>query len=88
MADSWVDVVMLQGEDYAEIADLGVEEMVEHLARWDYGEETDHAHTCARAPWGSSDRIYEVSYGGLTYVLAVNHRLGYASLNRRPLTHS
>lgn len=83
--EQWVDVIFIQGDDYYEISDYGIQEMAEHLAQWDYGTETDYAHTCAGKPWGSSDREYDVTVGGLDYVLAVNHSWGYASLNRRPI---
>jgi hypothetical protein len=83
--DQWVDVVFLQGDEYDEISDFGIQDMADYLAQWDYGDETDAAHTLADKPWGSSDREYEVTSGGLDYVLAVNYGLGYASLNRRPL---
>ena len=85
MADQWVDVVFMTGDDYNTVADMGIVEMAEHMAQWDSGEETDFAHTREEAPWGSADRLYEVALGGLDYVLAVNHPEGYASLNRRPL---
>lgn len=85
MADQWVDVVFMQGDDYNEVADMGIDEMAEHMAQWDYGYETDLAHTRDTAPWGTDDRLYEITTGGLDYVLTVNHRMGYASLNRRPL---
>jgi len=85
MNNQWVDAAFLQGDDYDEIADLGIDEMAEYLSQWDYGDETDAAHTTDEPSWGSSDRTYKVSVGGLDYVLAVNHGLGYASLNRRPL---
>ena len=95
MSEQWVDVAFVVGEDYDEIADFGTQEMAEYLSQWDYGQETDDAHTYVpdpRAinqsprPWGSSDRQYEVSVGGLDYILAVNHPMGYASLNRHPLS--
>ena len=85
MSDQWVDVVFMQGDDYSEVADLGIDEMVAHMAQWDYGQETDYAHTREGAPWGVADRLYEVSLSGIDYTLAVNHPEGYASLNRRPL---
>lgn len=82
----WVDVVFIQDGEYDEIADMGIQEMAEYLAQWEYGDQTDGAFTCEGPQWGSSDREYPVTVGGLDYVLAVNHPLGYASLNRRPLT--
>jgi hypothetical protein len=78
----WVDVVFAQDrDDYEECADMGIDEMVEHLSQWDYGQETDDAHTCETHPWGSDDRTYKVG----EYVLTINYRLGYVSLNRRPI---
>lgn len=88
MGELWVGVVFLRGDDYAEVADMGVDEMVEHMAQWDCGRETDFANTRTGAPWGSADRTYEVTVGGIRYVLAVNHATGYASLNRRPLARA
>lgn len=88
----WVDVVFVDGDNYhgdgdelPNVGDMGIEEMAQYLSQWDYGDETDAAHTRDEAPWGSSDRTYNVTVGGLDYVLAVNYPLGYASLNRRPL---
>jgi hypothetical protein len=80
----WVGVVFMDGDAYDEISDMGIQEMAEHLAQWDYGTETDDAHTRDEQPWGSSDREYAVTVDGLDYVLAINHPLGYASLNRHP----
>ncbi|WP_141564264.1 hypothetical protein [Mycolicibacterium palauense] len=81
----WVDVVFLQGDDYDEIADMGIDEMAAHMAQWDDGQETDYAHTREVASWGSDDRLYEVNVDGIDYVMSANYGLGYASLNRRPL---
>lgn len=88
----WVDVVFLQDDNYygdgdelPNVSDMGIDEMAEYMSRWDYGQETDDAHVRDGAPWGSSDRVYEVNVDGLNYVLTVNHPLGYASLNRRPI---
>lgn len=83
--DQWVDVVFMQGDDYDEIADYGIQEMADYMAQWDYGYGTDAAHTRDEKPWGSSDREYQVTVGATPYVLAVNYGLGYASLNRRPM---
>lgn len=75
----WVPVVFVQGHEFYEIADMGIDEMVEYLAQWDYGQETDDAHTYSEAPWGAYDKLYHSG----EYVLAVGDI--YASLNRRPL---
>ncbi|WP_104183793.1 hypothetical protein [Mycobacterium avium] len=85
MSDQWVDVVFVQGEEYDAIAELGIQEMAEYLAKWDYGQETDDAHTHDEKPWGTRDWECEVSVGGLDYILAYSHQYGHASLNRRPL---
>ena len=85
MSDQWVDVVFMQGDDYNEVAELGIDEMAAHMSQWDYGHDTDFAHTRDGAPWGPADRLYEVNLDGLDYVLTVNHPVGYVSLNRRPL---
>ena len=85
MADQWVDVVFMAGDDYNEVADMGIDEMVAHMAQWDFGQDTDAAHTRDGAPWGSADRTYQVTFGGIDYTLAANNFEGYASLNRRPL---
>jgi acetate kinase len=69
----------------ARSADMGIDEMAAHLAQWDYGDETDFAHTRDGAPWGSADRLHEVTVGGTEYTLSVNHPGGYAGLCRRPL---
>lgn len=87
----WVDVVFADGEDYDACMDDAnnnggsTEAVAAHLAQWDYGTETDDAHTRDAAPWGKADTLHAVTVDGQDYVLAVNHPLGYVSLNRRPL---
>jgi hypothetical protein len=85
----WVDVGFHDGDDYdaamAASNDGDVDKLAEYLAQWDYGQETDDAHTTDGAQWGSDDFLYDVEVGGLEYVISVNHRVGYVSLNRRPL---
>ena len=84
--NKWVDVVFVDGDDYDDIADMNIQDMAEYLAHfWDNGTETDLARTRTGKPWGSSDRTHDVVVGGVSYVLAINTALGYASLNRRPL---
>src|SRR5690606_40353850 len=69
----WVDVVFAQDyyddEDTPALSEL--DELVEYLSRWDYGDETDAAHTRDGAPWGASDSLSVHVVGGLRYVLAV-----------------
>jgi hypothetical protein len=77
----WVDVVFTDGDDWDVIRDMDIDETIEYLSQWDYGQETEDAHTRDAYPWGSSDRVYRE--GG--YVLTINNGLGYASLNRRPM---
>ncbi len=77
----WVGVVFADGDDYSEVQDMGIEEMSDYLSQWDMGDETDGAHTRDTYPWGSGDHVYMVGQ----YVLTANYRLGYASLNRRPM---
>lgn len=83
---AWVDVVFAQGDDYTKIADMGVDEMAFYLAQWDYGQETDDAHTRSDGPsFGSDDRVYQVRIHDIEYTLSVNHPMGYAGLSRPPV---
>ena len=75
----WVSVAFVQDNEFYDIADMGIDEVAEYLAQWDYGQETDDAHICSEAPWGTYDKLYHSG----EYVLAVGDI--YASLNRRPL---
>lgn len=87
IAEKWVDVVFAQGDDYARIADMGVDEMVAWMVQWDYGQETDDAHT-RWVPVSEStgaDRVYVVRFHDIEYTLNVNHPHGYAGLSRRPV---
>ena len=52
MSDQWVDVMFMQGDNYNEVADMGIDEMVAHMSQWDYGDDTDFAHTRDGEPWG------------------------------------
>ncbi|ALA48194.1 hypothetical protein AU152_gp81 [Mycobacterium phage Phlei] len=85
MADQWVNIVFLQGDEYDNIADMSIEELVGYLAYWDYGSETDFADTRDGEPWGSADDLYEVEDCGTTYTLSINRAIGYVGLHRRPL---
>ena len=79
----WVDVVFIQdtGEEEFDFDYASYEEIVEYLSQWDYGKETDDAHTTDDASWGSADTLFE--HNG--YVLSFNLGLGYYGLNRRPI---
>jgi hypothetical protein len=88
VAEKWVDVAFAQGDDYTKIADMGVDEMAAHLAQWDYGQETDDAHTrwVPVSETTGADRVYQVRFHDLEYTLNVNHPHGYAGLSRRPVS--
>ena len=90
-------VVSLQGADY-EAAVMAAEAMggstsavVEHLARWDTGDEVDRDS----AEIGDSrlrsevdalpHQVHEVAFGGLDYVLVVDHQVGLYALYRPQL---
>ena len=90
LAEKLVDVVFVQGDEYSKIADLGIDEMVAYLSQWDYGTETDDAHTHWRhlPEQATEDRVHQVSINGVKYTLNINHRRGYAGLSRRPVRFS
>ena len=79
----WVDVVFIQdtSEEDFDFDNSSYEDIVEYLSNWDYGDETDSAHTTDGAQWGTYDDLFE--HNG--YVLSFNLALGYYGLNRRPL---
>jgi len=89
----WVTVVYMDGDDYETAMDetnnMGgsTGAAVEYLAQWDNGADSDAAETRDSAPWGAYDTTHVESFGGLTYVYATNHIVGYVSLQRRPLTY-
>lgn len=88
VSEKWVDIVFVQGDDYNKIADMGVDEMAAYLTQWDYGQETDDAHTRS-VPVSEStgaDRVHRVRFHDLEYTLNVNHPHGYAGLSRRPVS--
>jgi hypothetical protein len=87
VAEKWVDVAFAQGDDYTKIADMGVDQMAAHLTQWDYGQDTDDAHTrfVPVSESTGSDRVYQVRFHDLEYTLNVNHPHGYAGLSRRPV---
>ncbi|MEK0218607.1 hypothetical protein WM014_07290 [Bifidobacterium mongoliense] len=87
----WVTVVFLQGREADEALDIiqtdGVDAAVEHLARWDYGAETDSAAIINRdvhdaIPAGVLDRTAESGQYTLTY----NPFMGHVALHRHPHT--
>jgi hypothetical protein len=93
----WVDVVFIQDIDflYEEEPDLvtawdswDYEAVADYLANWDYGHETDQAHTTdedpRRAPGIDVAHEFELAPDHL-YYLVVNRQLRYVTLYRRPL---
>jgi len=90
-------VVSLQGTDYdaaveaAEAMGGSTSAVVEHLARWDTGDEVDSAS----AEVGSSrlrsevdalpHQVHDVAFGGLDYVLVIDHQVGLYALYRPQL---
>jgi len=86
-----VDVVFIQEWNIEADENPGAPEwgdweaMAEYLAQWDYGDETDAAHTVDYWQGGTYDDTYQVRVGGLTYWLNVEWGLRYAGLTRRPL---
>lgn len=83
----WISVVFLQGVEADDVLDLidrsGVDAAIEHLARYDYGEETvraalENGYVYDDLPTGTVD---EVATSGV-YTLTYNHHLGHVSLLR------
>ncbi|WP_221933711.1 hypothetical protein [Aeromicrobium piscarium] len=74
----WVLIELLDGEDADEVMELlhrdGTQAAIEHLAQWDYGEETTNAalangHVYDEPPFGPLDRrgshgVYTLIYSG------------------------
>lgn len=86
----YVSVVFLQGEEADHVLDQietdGITAGIEHLAGWDYGDETTqtalvHGHVYDTPPTGALDRTAE--HGD--YVLVANRHLGHVSLLRKTL---
>lgn len=84
----WVDVVFVQDtheHDDFDFDEASFDEVIEYLTQWDFGDETDAAHTMDEWSAGSSDDVYVSDNPALSdYVLTYNLRLGYYGLVRRP----
>jgi hypothetical protein len=87
----WVTVIFLQGQEADQALDIiqtqGIDAAVEHLARWDYGAETDSAAIANRdvhdaIPAGVLDRTAESG----EYTLSYNPFMGHVALHRHPHT--
>jgi hypothetical protein len=86
----WFSVVFLQGDEADAVLRMidrvGVVAAIEHLQRWDYGDETIDAaltngYVYNRIPAGRTDRIIEED--GSPYALTFSAQFGYVSLLRR-----
>ena len=84
----WINVVFLQGEDADEVLDLidrdGTAAALEHLAGYDYGDETTQAalengYVYDKPPTGPLDRVITGEDG---YTLTYNPFAGHVSLLR------
>lgn len=85
------------GDDYEEIVDAAnaaggsINAVVEHLARWDYGAETDadsasfHGTTTLAELQALAHQLHEGDHGGLHYWLLLDHHLRFYALYRQPL---
>lgn len=83
----WISVVFLQGVEADEVLDLiersGADAAIEHLAGYDYGDETvqaalENGYVYDDLPTGTVDEV--VTSG--VYTLTYNHHLGHVSLLR------
>jgi len=83
----WISVVFLQGSEADEVLDLidraGTDAAIEHLAGFDYGEDTvqaamENGYVYDAPPTGAADRLAVRDVYGLTY----NHALGHVGLLR------
>jgi hypothetical protein len=90
----WTTIVFMQGEDADEVLDKmlrfdghvtyqgatqeSVNEALEYLKQWDYGDESEHTIT-DKPEWGSLDTLIEEG----EYVIAYNIHFGYVSLSRK-----
>lgn len=86
-ARRWISVVFLQGDEADEALELidrdGTDAAIEHLAGYDYGEETvdaalENGYVYDTLPIGAADRVATRDVYTLTY----NHALGHVGLVR------
>lgn len=86
-ARRWISVVFLQGSEADEVLDLidqaGTDAAIEHLAGFDYGEDTvqaamENGYVYDAPPTGATDRLAVRDVYTLTY----NHTLGHVGLLR------
>lgn len=86
-ARRWISVVFLQGSEADDVLDLidqaGTDAAIEHLAGFDYGEDTvqaamENGYVYDAPPTGATDRLAVRDVYTLTY----NHALGHVGLLR------
>jgi hypothetical protein len=91
-APRWLSVVFLQGAEADMVLDLidqqGTDAAIEHLAGFDYGEETTQAalengYVYDAPPNGILDRTANATIGGSGYLLTFSPFLGHVSLLRK-----
>ncbi|WP_396954344.1 hypothetical protein [Nesterenkonia sp. CL21] len=83
----WISVVFLQGADADQVLDVidrdGTDAAIEHLAQWDYGQETTEAalengYVYDEPPAGALDRVVTAA----DYTLTYDHAHGHVALLR------
>jgi hypothetical protein len=92
--EQWVDIIFVQdwkqfeydNEEGGNCPQFGEWlAMAEFMTQWDFGDETDGAHTMSGQSHGRDDQLHVFMIDNLEYTLAVHWGLQYASLSRRPL---
>lgn len=89
--DRLVRIVTLQGDEFDEVVGMPDEQLTEHLARWDYGDENDGAATVNGYVSVAEAKRFgaeTTQHDGIEYWRSVDHDLRMCSLLRRPLTDS
>lgn len=92
-----IHIITVQDTEYEEAVDAAnanggsIDAVIEYLAQWDQGDETDADSSSYYGTRLLSDleklshSLYEGTHGGLRYWLLVDHPLGLYSLYRAPL---
>ena len=79
MKTLYANIVFIQGSEALEPIDMdNIQDKVDYLAMWDYGEYHDISEN---RPFGNSDNIERVKIeNGLTYIVSENQNIPYISL--------
>lgn len=77
MATKYYEIAFVQGDEFEELADRGVNEMAEILNNYTTDNVDDKLRTWQH--WRMDDKVYVIDDG---IVLTVNYRAGYAILFR------